>query len=279
MSELEHRASAPAGSVGRALRAVIPSGVRHRLAANLHRWSYLPARLSPRFRESVEALARLRDRHRGETAVVIGNGPSVRSLDLSRLGSAPAFCLNRGYLLWNDQGLTPAYYVAVNDLVIEQFAADMQSLSCPVFVPWQHRARFTASHSTIFMKVLWDHAFSTDLRQGVRPGATVTMVALQLAFHMGFDKVVLLGIDHHYQGVGRPHEAVLQVGPDPNHFDPGYFGPGVRWHRPDLARSERAYRLARDTFAAAGRQIVNATPGTRLGVFPIVDLDGALRRP
>ncbi len=261
----------------RVLRSVVPTTMRHRLAANFNRWSYLPARLSPRFRNSTDALARLHNSRRGETAVVIGNGPSIRGLDLSRLGSVPAFCLNRGYLLWNEQGLSPAYYVAVNDLVIEQFADDMRALPCPLFIPWQHRALFEGVDSAVFMAVLWDHAFSTDLRRGVRPGATVTMVALQLAFHMGFTKVVLLGVDHHYEGAGRPHEAVIQVGPDPNHFDPSYFGPGVRWHLPDLERSERAYRLARDTFAAAGRQILNATPGTHLRVFPTVDLDKALR--
>ena len=40
--------------------------------------------------------------------------------------------------------------------------------------------------------------FSSDVRGRVWEGATVTNVTLQLAFHMGFQQVILIGVDHNY---------------------------------------------------------------------------------
>ena len=54
---------------------------------------------------------------------------------------------------------------------------------------------------------------------------------------------------------------------DPNHFDGGYFAPGMKWQLPDLAMSERAYANARAAYEADGRRVLNGTPGTRLTVF------------
>jgi len=84
-------------------------------------------------------------------------------------------------------------------------------------------------------------------------------MAMQVAFHLGFREAVLIGVDHRFASVGPPNELVTSQGADPNHFDPNYFGAGIKWQLPDLEMSERAYRLARDRFAADGRSIVDAT--------------------
>jgi hypothetical protein len=94
---------------------------------------------------------------------------------------------------------------------------------------------------------------------------------MQLAFHMGFEQVILVGVDHSFVTQGKPHTEVVSQGDDPNHFSPDYFGKGFRWQLPDLETSEIAYRLARKTFESSGREILDATIGGKLTIFPKVD--------
>ena len=97
------------------------------------------------------------------------------------------------------------------------------------------------------------------MRGRVWEGATVTNVALQLAFHMGFRQVILIGVDHSYDAKGKPNTTVVSQGDDPNHFSPAYFGKGFRWQLPDLDTSELGYAMVRDGFERAGRQVLDAT--------------------
>jgi hypothetical protein len=102
-------------------------------------------------------------------------------------------------------------------------------------------------------------------------GATVTYVCLQLAFYLGFKKVILIGVDHNFSTQGQANQTVVSQGDDLNHFNKEYFGKGFRWQLPDLEASERSYKLAKEAFNNAGREIVDATVGGRLTVFPKVD--------
>lgn len=261
-------------------RRLAPQRLQSHVAALRQRAQHLRARGSPRFRQSLMRLAGLRDAHAGEACVIIGNGPSMRGFDLARLSGLRTFCLNRGYLLWQEQARCPDFLVAVNRLVIEQFGAELQAVDALKFVPWLLRAHFDAADDNlIFFEERWDEAFLTDARHGLASLATVTNTALQLAWHLGFSNIVLLGIDHYFSASagGRPHEMVVQKQDDVDHFRPDYFAPGTRWHLPDLDLSERGYALARRAFEKAGRRIVNATPGTRLEIFEKADLSDILR--
>ncbi len=104
-------------------------------------------------------------------------------------------------------------------------------------------------------------------------GATVTYVALQIAFYMGFSEVVLIGIDHDFKKKGIPHTLIVSDGDDADHFDIQYFPKGFRWQLPDLRTSEYAYTLARDAYRADGRQVLDATIGGKLNIFPKVDFN------
>ena len=215
----------------------------------------------------------LRNRHVGERCFLLGNGPSLRTTDLSRLSNQIVIGTNRIYLMFDELGFSTTYYVSVNRLVIEQCCDEIASLSMPKFLSWECRdvVRFTTS--TIFLRRASGPAFYTDVGQGYWEGATVTYAALQLAFHLGFREVVLLGVDHSFKTKGEPHQEVVSSGDDPDHFDPTYFGSGFRWQLPDLETSELAYRIADFAFRDAGRRVVDATVGGQLRVFPRVDFD------
>jgi hypothetical protein len=90
---------------------------------------------------------------------------------------------------------------------------------------------------------------------------------------MGFETVILVGVDHNFVSQGRPNTTVISQGDDPDHFHSGYFGKGIRWQLPDLETSERAYRMARRVYENAGRRVLDATVGGKLTVFPKVNYD------
>lgn len=113
--------------------------------------------------------------------------------------------------------------------------------------------------------------FSTDLALGVHEGWTVTHVALQLAYFLGFSDVVLIGLDHRYSFEGRPNEARTLQGADTNHFSDRYFGYGQTWDNPDLERSEESYRAALEAFRRDGRRVRDATVDGACTVFPKAD--------
>ena len=90
---------------------------------------------------------------------------------------------------------------------------------------------------------------------------------------MGFSQVILIGVDHNFTTKGTPNTTVVSTGDDPNHFNPAYFGKGFRWQLPDLETSELAYCMARDAYAKEGRELLDATEGGKLTVFPKVKFD------
>jgi hypothetical protein len=232
--------------------------------------------LHPWRRASLARLEALRDRHRGDRAFIIGNGPSLRETDLSLLRDDFTLGLNRIYLMFSSLGFQTSCLVSVNDLVVEQCAREMQSLDLPRYFSWHSRrflpADLTAKELPTFLYTTYESpGFALDARGRLWEGATVTYVALQLAYHMGFRQVILVGVDHHFTTGGQPNTTVVSEGDDPNHFSPAYFGRGFRWQLPDLETSELAYGMARDAFKNAGREVLDATVGGKLRVFPKVD--------
>ena len=228
---------------------------------------------SLRWTQSHRALADLKDRYRGRRCFIIGNGPSLRQTDLSLLKGEITFGLNRIYLLFPELGFTTTYLALVNDLVVEQCATDIMRLEMPKFITWRARHWLSNDPQTIFVDTDYTgpENFTTDAAGRVFEGFTVTNVALQLAFHMGFDEVILIGVDHNYTTKGEANTAVISTGDDPNHFAPNYFGKGFKWQLPDLEGSERAYRLAKEAYEKAGRRISDATIGGKLDIFQKVD--------
>lgn len=232
------------------------------------------ARFHPWRRDSIRRLTKLKDSHRGERCFVIGNGPSLKQTDLSRLRGEHTIGMNRIYLMFPELGFETDYLVTVNDLVIEQCAEDLQRLQMPRFVSWRARQWLCPDPNLYFLHTTYTGPkFARNLTGRLWEGATVTYVSLQLAFYLGFEEVILIGVDHSFTSKGKPNTTVVSQGDDPNHFDPGYFGKGFRWQLPDLDTSEVAYERARLTFEADGRRVLDATVGGKLQVFPKVDYD------
>ena len=234
-------------------------------AATFHPWR----------RTSVHRLADFKDKGRGRRCFIIGNGPSLKQTDLSRLRHEASFGVNRIYLAFPELGFQTTYYVCINSLVIEQCAEDIRKLPMPKFLSWRSCGLIppqNAAEDLIFLHTTYTGPmFAQDVRKRLWEGATVTNVTLQLAYYMGFDPVILIGVDHTYSTQGKPNTTIVSQSDDKDHFNTSYFGKGFRWQLPDLDTSERGYLLARRAFEKDGRQVLDATVGGKLTIFPKVD--------
>jgi hypothetical protein len=260
------------------IKKLVPAPVWKTITAPYWWWynrarHQLAAIANPRWRASVRQVRELQDRHRGERCFIIGNGPSLRETDLGLLRRETTFGMNRIYMLFEEIGFSTTYFVAINTLVIEQSAEDIKKLTMPKFITWRGRRWMADDPGAVFLDTDYTPpaTFSRDAAGRIFEGSTVTYVALQLAYYLGFEEVILVGVDHHFSTQGPANVTVVSEGDDPDHFNPGYFGKGYRWQLPDLQASEQAYALALDAFRSDGRRILDATIGGMLHVFPKVD--------
>jgi hypothetical protein len=218
----------------------------------------------------------LQNKHDGETAVVIGNGPSLNDVDLERLGKKfVTFGSNRIYSF----PFSPTYYAIADSKMGLACIPDIVKLSKKVFnpeemfLPRQYNLPFGNPINYVVK-----NDFSFDPEHELVIGGTVTYVLLQLAYYMGFRKIVLVGVDHNYPvaSKGMPGSAFLATGEDLDHFKPKddteYFKLGHLFNRPELAGTTHAYNLARSIYEADGRKIVNCTRNSMLLVYDKEDI-------
>lgn len=219
------------------------------------------------------------DRHRGKSCFVIGNGPSLKGMDLERLNGHYAFGVNHIYLLFDRIRLNLSYHVITDPRAVQVALLQLRAQAWPTFVGWDagHEHLSDCSH-VHFLRMLpspngrrvTDQAlFNRDITHGMWDGGTVTYVALQLAFYMGFETVYLIGIEPttRDQAEGPGLSAPMA------HFDDRY--PGFR-RGPDSLAMEIAFRLAKYAYRSSGRRILDATVNSRLGVFETVSYEDAL---
>jgi hypothetical protein len=218
-------------------------------------------------------LLALKNRHKGETCVIAGNGPSLRKTDFSLIKDLPAFGTNRIYLGMEELGFSPMYYVMVDSLMREQFWDEVKGLPMTKFVTHNGGGvRSPAETDAIFLRTRPLRGasvyFSTNPVEGICVGTSVVFSCLQLAFWMGFGRVLLIGVDHNYSR--EESKITEQENSEQGHFIKGYYPKGAKWvsHSEETVRfSELLYALSDHWFRGHGRAIVDCTVGGMCPVF------------
>jgi hypothetical protein len=227
-------------------------------------------------RKFAPLLRQFKDKHKGEDCFIIGNGPSLKHMDLSSIRDYHTFGQNKIFML-DKVDLNLSYLVSVNKLVIEQSAREFEAMKCPVFLSYTAAKGVVAEQPNIqrlHTLNLW--SFYEDISQPICEGNTVTFVSLQIAYYMGFKRVFLIGVDHSFKQTGQSHETQVYKGDDENHFHPDYFK-GQQWQLADVYGSEVSYHLANYFYQKDGRQILDATLNGKLDVFPKVSFEEAIQ--
>ncbi|MBE0617652.1 MAG: hypothetical protein IH608_06975 [Proteobacteria bacterium] len=197
-------------------------------------------------------------------------------MDLARVNGYHVFGLNKIFLLFDRHPMNLSYHVAVNPLVIRQSVKPFASIRCPSFFSYAAaRGVLLPQKKQYLIATGGGFGFQGNLLGLLPEGNTVTFVALQIAFFMGFSQVFLIGVDHSYSCAGSPNEKQKLDRVDVNHFDPSYFQ-NQKWQLPDLEASELAYRIADFHYRRAGRRVYDATLDGKLDVFEKISFDAAL---
>ncbi len=233
-------------------------------------------------------LKRFEGIHKGDRCVIIGNGPSLNELDLTKLRDEYTIGVNGIFYAAEEMGFDLTYYVVEDTAVMRDNTEAIKAYSAGhKFFPSIYRSQVgEAPNVSYFMMNRGFYAetspsyciprFSTDASQRVYSGQSVTIINLQLAYYMGFSEVALIGMDFSYT---IPDDAkvegalITSMSDDPNHFHPEYFGKGKVWKDPKLDRVLANYQLAKLIYEADGRRIVNATAGGKLELFDRVPYD------
>ncbi len=237
----------------------------YRIAASLL-WDRLKWDLHPKSWSSRKKMHALHNRFENKKAVIICNGPSLLEVDFSLLENVYTFGLNKINLLFDNTDFRPSCIVSINPFVIEQNSQFFSETKIPLFLDARssRRAGLLNKHHPCFIHTADFPFFSTDCSYSIFQGYTVTYVAMQLAFHMGFKEVALIGCDHNFHIHGPSNEVRTSSGDDKSHFHKDYFADGQQWQLPDLHQSETFYSLAEKTYQQRGRRLVNATDGGHL---------------
>lgn len=235
--------------------------------------------LQPRAWVHRRKLSLLREKHLGKKAVILCNGPSLNEVDFSLIEKQGVFTfgLNKINLLFEKFDFRPSCIVSVNPYVIEQNSDFYSSTDIPLFLDTiasnigiKNRANLHLLHTADFPY------FARDCSVSIFQGYTVTFVALQLAYHMGFSRVALVGCDHNYAKSGVPNSVVYNDEKDLAHFSEQYFSAEEPWQLPDLVACELYYDMARRCYSEDGRSIVNASTNSALSLFERKSLESFL---
>ncbi len=217
-----------------------------------------------------------KDKHVGEKAVILCNGPSLLKTDFKLLKQdhIKVFGLNKINLLREDISDLVDYICVCNRFVIEQNREYYNTTDIPTFVDAAGTLKLVKLRENIISLLGRDnHDFSRELTEGYWQGHTVTYMAMQVAYYMGFSEVAVIGCDHSFVEKGKANSKVQTVGGDSSHFIKGYFKEGDTWQLPDLPMSEVSYLRARVDYSYSDRALYNCTDGGMLELLERMPLE------
>lgn len=252
-----------------------------RLRHRVNHWAYV--------RTEGKRLRPLKDIHAGQRCFIIGNGPSLKMHDLTKLAGEKKFATNM-FLLHPDWERIHLDFFCAVDPMHWQFEsgflefwkqAFVQLPYCKFFfsrsaIPICQQTSELKDHEVYFVNFdqsrhVWRGDFSVDVASYTSLGWTVIVdLCLPLAYYFGFKEVFLLGCDCDYHIDEVPDQSrafFYDRGGDPRPLDKWELGP----ERIELMFA--SYQVVKEVFEADGRKIYNAGYGGRLEVFPRVNYD------
>ena len=218
-------------------------------------------------RSTIALLDSLRGSQAGRVGLIVGNGPSVNITSLSSARELPYILLNRGYLLRDRFDTHPIALCVHDPYVLENFRSELSQLETNLFLPETQVQGLERDGPTAGLRIARRWLFAEHLGLSIHHGHTVTFWGLQVGYLLGWRKAILVGIDHRFAGADRPSRVETAGAADSDHFAVDYFPEGARFLNPNLVASEYSFELAKHAWEAAGREIVDCTPGGALTVF------------
>tara|TARA_B100001027_G_scaffold172498_1_gene123881 strand:+ start:4765 stop:5619 length:855 start_codon:yes stop_codon:yes gene_type:complete len=231
-------------------------------------------------------LEKLKGKHDGERVFIIGNGPSINKMDLTKLKNENFIACNAFFLKSQEIGLPLKYYCVEDIHPAWDNRNEIEKLDCEeIFIPsdlkWMYNKNqninFLNFHRSYLNRKNKDFPFfSKNITKECYWGGTVTFLCMQLAVFLGFKEIILIGIDLTYvipSDAKIKGNVITTLGEDPNHFDGRYFGYGKKWHIPDTEFMNNSIVSGFKECKKMGINVYNATIGGNLTHIPRVNFN------
>ena len=223
------------------------------------------------------------------TAFVLGNGPSLRGTDFESFSGFPTIGLNAAYRYWRTINWRPTYYACLDEVVgLSHKDAIAELISENRIETFLLRGNLIAALGTVAQtrKVL--NFDSLRSRHPLLNPPTITTgshAALWMA-SLGFDQIVLLGIDGQYKELvdgserreGIELEIIETQATNPNYFFDDYQQTGDRYNVPNPRPGlhVEAWHAAARKLNTAGVTVLNANERSEVAVFPYIRISDFL---
>lgn len=237
-----------------------------------------------------------KNRHDGETAVILANGPSLAKITPVWLEGKTVFGANQIYLAEEAVKKQIDYWFISDriqmELYADKFSEALEDWPVVKFIPAGHLLALGLqpettgifNHNFSMQNGLPEFSFDEDV---LHTGKTVVYVMCQAAAIMGFSEIIILGMDHNYglkkdaaettqtmrvvSGDMRRDVALMSrsITTSPTHFSEKYSEDRL-FHMPDMDALARCMGVASEALAARNIKLVNATPGSQLETVPRV---------
>ena len=160
--------------------------------------------------------------HKGQTCIIVANGPSLSAIPNELLDKFDSFGCNR---IWEREGFTPTYHVAVDSWVPEENELDYYALESIKFMPGhlnRWKADYYFEHDYHPLSMMEKDLYPGYLREKGIGWIGVPHAMLQIAFFMGYDRFLMVGLDNtntgkHFYEIEPVHREV-----DPELWDYGF---------------------------------------------------------
>ena len=221
-----------------------------------------------------------------KTAFVLGNGPSLRGVDMKDLSQYTTVGLNAAYRYWREIDWRPTYYACLDEVVgishKDEIAALIKEGRIEKFLLRGNLIAALGQTANTPKVINFD---ATVSRISILSPPTITTgshAALWLS-SLGFDDIVLLGIDGRYvefvdgtqRTTGTKLEIVNKITHNPNYFFEGYQEVGDRYNIPNPRPGLHieAWNAAATELRQANVTIYNANYRSEVTVFPYIELE------
>lgn len=158
--------------------------------------------------------------YKGETCLIVGNGPSLNAIPSDLLNKYTSFGCNR---IW--ERFEPHYYVAVDGWVPEENELDFYNMQSVILLPdsmaeWKADYYFHKRNGTMWLMEK-DLTPNYLRKTGIKwVGAPHAM--LQLAYFMGFERFLCVGLDNTNSGKHFYENETEHREVDPELWDHGF---------------------------------------------------------
>lgn len=181
-----------------------------------------------------------------ETVFVVGNGPSLKEFDLTDLKNMPWVGMNSAYRHWDRIYQYPTYYACLDLVVglshqsaIERLVRESDALGISSFLLRENLISNSKILKSSIKVTNFDKKFK-DLPHRVGELVTTGSHALLWMIDLGFEQVVLLGIDANYEervaGAVPVKDVTLRIeqsGDNPNYYFEDYQREGDHYSLPN----------------------------------------------